>query len=99
GLTYTPGSYRAACAGGDADRRAQCRKAFDQAVTGAIADRAVRLATWQTQAIASNQAALAGLVAAHQRFEQGQPLDLAGVTAQLALIRGIVDDINNAQKS
>ncbi len=98
GLTYSPGSYSHACANDDAAARAQCQARFNDAITQAIRYRASRTAALQAETMKSNQSALAGLVAAHEQLEKGQPLDLAAVTQQLALIRGIIDDINNARK-
>lgn len=98
GLTYSPGSYSQACANGDAAARAQCRARFTDAIAQAIRYRASRTAALQAETMKSNQSALAGLVAAHAQFEKGKPLDLVAVNQQLALIRSIIDDINNARK-
>ncbi len=99
GLTYVIGSYAQACKNVVALAQEGCRKQFDIAIKKAVQNRAARVAALQAQSIASNQAALNGLIAAHGEFEKGKPLDLAAITEQLATIGSIVDEISNAQKS
>jgi hypothetical protein len=93
GLSYKRGSFASACAGA-ADP--SCKDDLKSAVAAAIEYRAKRLTDLQAETISSNQTALANLLTAHKQFEEGQPLDLAAITAQLALVRSIVDDINQA---
>ncbi len=99
GLTYVTGSYAQACKNVVAAAQDGCKKQFDTAIEKAVENRAARVAALQAQLIASNQAALNGLIAAHGEFEKGKPLDLAAITEQLATIGSVIDDINNAQKS
>jgi hypothetical protein len=99
GLTYVAGSYAHACGNGASPARAACQAQFTTAVRTALTNRAARLAALQGQSLASNQTALAGLIGAHQALEHGKPLDLTSITAQLATIRGVIDDLNTAQKS
>lgn len=99
GLTYAAGSYSQACKNGDAASQKVCKDQFDAAIKVAVETRAARVAALQAQSLASNQAALNGLIAAHGEFEEGKPLDLTAITEQLATIRGVIDGINNANKS
>jgi len=99
GLTYVTGSYSQACKNGVAAAQQVCKDQFDAAIKKAVENRAARVAALQAQSITSNQAALNGLIAAHGELEKGKPLDLTAITEQLTTIRGVIDDINNAQKS
>jgi hypothetical protein len=99
GLTYVTGSYAQACKNVVAAAQDGCKKQFDSAIEKAVGNRAARVVALQGQSIASNQAALNGLIAAHGEFEKGKPLDLTAITEQLAAISAVVADINSAQKS
>ena len=99
GLTYVTGSYAQACKNVVAAGQEACKKQFDTAIEKAVESRAARVAALQAQSIASNQAALNGLITAHGEFEKGKPLDLTAITAQLATIASVVDEINSGQKS
>lgn len=99
GLTYVTGSYSQACENGVAAAQQVCKDQFDAAIRKAVENRAAKVAALQAQSITSNQAALNGLIAAHGEFEKGKPLDLTAITEQLATIRDVIDDLNNAQKN
>jgi hypothetical protein len=99
GLTYVSGSYSHACGKVAASARETCQKQFDAAIRAAVEDRANRMANLEAETMLSNQTALNGLIAAHEDFGKGKPLDLTTVTAQLATIRGVIQDINDSQTS
>ncbi|HLH51036.1 MAG TPA: hypothetical protein VKV96_16980 [Roseiarcus sp.] len=98
GLTYSPDSYLRACATDSGAARAQCQTRFNQAIAAAIRYRASEIATLQDETMRANQTALSALLAAHKQFEKGEPLNLAAVTQQLALIRSVIDQINRARR-
>jgi hypothetical protein len=99
GLQYVPGSYKTACKQFPPSQQQVCFTSVQQGVVDVVQLRAQRDVETQIRVLNSNIQAIQALLDAHEKLEAGDPIDLATLSANIADMQSIVNNINQTLKT